>query len=128
MVFLNAGRASPTACLLIGHTMNSKLAREIYDIISDTCAVELYMDVIAKAVAYAHIRAEWVLADEKTQKGMRSQRTDSHSAFIAATKLLAANMAENEEPNSWIENIGNDRQESADFACWIHYHLSMEAE
>jgi len=108
--------------------MTSKLAREIYDIISDTCAVEMYMDLIQKAVVYAHIRAEWALADEKSQAGMRASRTVAHNAFIAATGALAQAMAENDESAAWRENIGNDRQESAEFACWIHYHLSMEAE
>ena len=108
--------------------MTSKLAREIYDIISDTCAVELYMDLIQKAVVYANIRAEWALADEKSQVAMRASRTAAHNVFIAATAALALAMAENEESSSWREHIGNDRQESAEFACWIHYHLSMEAE
>ncbi|MCX6308082.1 MAG: hypothetical protein NTY32_04335 [Bacteroidia bacterium] len=108
--------------------MTSKLAREIYEIISDTCAVELYMDLIQKAVVYAHIRAEWALADEKTQALLRASRTAAHNAFIAATGALSLAMAENEESSSWHEHIGNDRQESAEFACWMHYHLSMEAE
>jgi len=108
--------------------MTSKLAREIYEIISDTCAVELYMDLIQKAVVYAHIRAEWALADEKNQAVLRVSRTAAHNAFIAATSTLALAMAENDESASWTEHIGNDRQESAEFACWIHYHLSMEAE
>lgn len=108
--------------------MTSKLAREIFDTISDTCAVELYMDLIQKAVVYAHIRAEWALADEKTQAALRSSRTTAHNAFIASTAALAAAMAECDESASWREHIGNDRQESAEFACWIHYHLSMEAE
>lgn len=108
--------------------MTSKLAREIFDTISDTCAVELYMDLIQKAVVYAHIRAEWALADEKAQAALRTNRTAAHNAFIAATVALAAAMAECDESASWHEHIGNDRQESAEFACWIHYHLSMEAE
>jgi methionyl-tRNA synthetase len=108
--------------------MTSKLAREIFDTISDTCAVELYMDLIQKAVVYAHIRAEWALADEKTQSSMRAARTAAHNAFIASTAALASAMAECDESASWMENIGNDRQESAEFACWIHYHLSMEVE
>lgn len=108
--------------------MTSKLAREIYDTISDTSSVELYMDLIQKAVVYAHIRAEWALADEKSQSSMRPTRTTAHNAFLAATAALALAMAESDESTSWRENIGNDRQESAEFACWIHYHLSMEAE
>lgn len=108
--------------------MTSKLAREIYDTISDTCAVELYINLIQKAVVYAHIRAEWALADEKSQASMRASRTAAHNAFIAATGAMALAMAENDESSSWREHIGNDRQESAEFACWIHYHLSMEAE
>lgn len=108
--------------------MTSKLAREIFDTISDTCAVELYMDLIQKAVVYAHIRAEWALADEKTQASMRASRTAAHNAFIASTSALALEMAECDESSTWREHIGNDRQESAEFACWIHYHLSMEAE
>jgi hypothetical protein len=108
--------------------MTPKIAREIYDIISDTYAVEQYMDVISKAVAYAHLRAEWALSDETTQKSMRAKRTATHNAFIKATRELASSMAENDEPSSWIDHIGNDRQESADLACWIHYHLSSEIE
>ncbi len=108
--------------------MTSKLAREIFDTISDACAVELYMDLIQKAVIYAHIRAEWALADEKTQSSLRAARTAAHNDFIAATGALAKEMAECDESASWYDNIGNDRQESAEFACWIHYHLSMEAE
>lgn len=108
--------------------MTSKLAREIFDTISDTSAVELYMDLIQKAVVYAHIRAEWALADEKNQAAMRASRTAAHNAFIATTGALAQAMAESDEPSTWRENIGKDRQESAEFACWIHYHLSMEAE
>jgi len=108
--------------------MTSKLAREIYDTISDTCAVELYIDLIQKAVVYAHIRAEWALADEKSQASMRASRTAAHNDFIAATGAMALAMADNDESSSWREHIGNDRQESAEFACWIHYHLSMEAE
>lgn len=108
--------------------MTSKLAREIFDTISDTSSVELYMDLIQKAVVYAHIRAEWALADEKSQSNMRPTRTAAHNAFIAATAALALAMAESDESTAWRENIGNDRQESAEFACWIHYHLSMEAE
>jgi hypothetical protein len=107
--------------------MTPKLAREIYDIISDTSFVELYMDVIAKAVSYAQIRAAWTLSDEQAQTAMRKHRTSVHNAMIQALDKLATNMATADEPFAWFETLQNDRQESAEFACWVHYHLSLEA-
>jgi hypothetical protein len=107
--------------------MTPKLAREIYDIISDSSEVELYMDVMTKAVAYAQIRVEWTLSDEQTQAKNRERRHAVHDEMIKAVELLALRMSEAEEPTAWFENLQNDRQESAEFACWVHYHLSLEA-
>jgi hypothetical protein len=106
-------------------------ARVCYEIIRDAelpprlhpLRRELYL----KALDYARIRAEWVVSSREQRLEMDQRRRLAHNAFIDACIILSRNMGSNGGDNSWRAELGDDRKNIGDFACYIHCFLGMEA-
>ncbi|MDD4729741.1 MAG: hypothetical protein WC108_01680 [Bacteroidales bacterium] len=108
--------------------MTPEIASRIYGIISKTSYVKLFEKIQKKSVEYAHIRAEFALADRETQIEMDPSRTIVHNALIDCIKILARNMGAAGEDVEWYRLLlKGDRYEIGKFACWVHWYLSDEA-
>lgn len=104
--------------------MTPEIASRIYGTISKTSQVKLFEKTQKKAVEYAHIRAEFALADRETQIEMDPPRTIVHNALIDCINILARNMGAAGEDVEWHGLLRNDRYEIGKFACWVHWYLS----
>lgn len=83
--------------------------------------------MLKKSIAYAHIRAEWKLADYETRIEMDTPRSIAHNAFIDACNILSRNMHLTGEDATWRKKLGENRKEIGDFACYLHAILGIKA-
>ena len=82
---------------------------------------------MAAAVRYAGIRAKWCLESADGRRGMDTERTRAHDAFIDSCNILSRNQAKNGEDNTWRAKLGDDRKVIGDFACYVHCILGIGA-
>jgi hypothetical protein len=106
---------------------NIELFRQIFIDIHKSKEKELVNDLIGYAVRYAQIRVEWMLSDVNRRIEIDNLRTNSHDAFIDSCNILSRQMGKLSEDNSWRQSLGNGRKTIGDFACYIHYALSIKA-
>src|SRR5665647_600646 len=104
--------------------MTPEIASRIYGTISKSSHVKLFEKTQKKAVEYAHIRAEFALADRETQMEMDPPRTIVHNALIDCINILARNMGAAGEDVEWYALLKDNRYEIGKFACWVHWYLS----
>src|SRR5688500_474115 len=107
--------------------MNYDQAIAIYSGFRDTQLTELKSDLIEAAVRYARVRVDWLLTDAETRRSMEAGRTSSHNAFIIACDILSRNMEKKGESGAWRVQLGQDRKEIGDFACFMHCLLGISA-
>ncbi|MEI8356537.1 MAG: hypothetical protein WCG31_10700 [Deltaproteobacteria bacterium] len=88
---------------------------------------ERRLDLFRKGVEYARIRVEWQLSAPEERLGMDERRRALHNAFIEACESMAMDMREEGEELSWKSELGCDRKEIGDFACYIHLILGLVA-
>lgn len=81
--------------------------------------------LIAAAIRYAHIRAEWKLLSAEERMSADAERTAAHNRFIDACNILFRNQTSADEDASWHKSIGADRKMIGDFACWIHAFVAI---
>ena len=87
----------------------------------------LRTELFAKAVEYAHLRAQWQLSSPANRDHMDAHRTLAHNAFIDACNILSRNMGAEGLDISWRAEIGDDRKKIGDFACQISCLLGLAA-
>jgi hypothetical protein len=85
------------------------------------------MHLFRKAVDYARIRAEWQISPLEERVAMNVKRTASHDAFIEACDMMGRAMGNEKEDSSWREDLGYDRKEIGDFACYVNLILGLTA-
>lgn len=107
--------------------MHIETARMIYDAIKSTRMTELRDDLIQDAVRYARLRVDWQLATGDERKQIDEVRTRAHDAFISSCNILSRAMLKNGEDVSWREQLGPDRKEIGDWACWMHAFMGISA-
>ena len=83
--------------------------------------------LLAKAVEYAYLRAQWQLSSPSDRNHVDSRRTLAHNAFIDTCNILSRNMGAEGFDISWRAEVGNDRKNIGDFACQISYLLGLSA-
>ncbi len=88
---------------------------------------EQRLRLFRKAVDYANIRVEWQLADPADRALMDPARTRAHDAFIEICDDMGRSMAGEGEDVSWRDDLGGDRKEIGDFACYLHLILGLVA-
>ncbi len=87
--------------------------------------VELFNDMLSKAVRYASIRAQWLLLDREQRRAGDESRTMAHDAFIASVNILGR--LEGDAGKVWLDRLENDRKRIGDLACHIGCFLGLEA-
>lgn len=100
-------------------------AYQCYGLVKDSQHAVARRELFRKAVAYAHLRANWMLATREERLDMDQRRTLAHNAFIDACNILSRAMAADED-NSWRAVLGDDRKTIGDFACYLHCFLGIE--
>lgn len=92
---------------------------------SDSDMMELYRDMIARAVRYAHIRAGWntLTREQKVEKD--DSRTTAHDAFIVSVNIVAR--VEGDAGAAWRERLTDERKRIGDFACYIALFEAIRA-
>lgn len=88
---------------------------------------EQRMDFFRAAADYARLRSEWQLAAPEGKAAMNSTRTLAHDTFISTCDTMAQVMGETGEDASWRADLGNDRKELGDFACYVNLMLGLAA-
>ncbi len=89
--------------------------------------VEPRMELFRKAIDYAGIRAEWQISGPEKRLEMNEARTRTHDAFIEACDMMGRRMSDEREDASWREDLGDDRKEIGDLACYLHLMLGLAA-
>ncbi len=107
--------------------MDWEKATRIAYAIGKSRLVELRLDFFRKAADYARIRVDWQLMTPGERTAMDAARTASHDAFIEACDMLCRCMEEEKEDISWRQDLGYDRKEIGDFACYLQLILGLVA-
>ena len=107
--------------------MDYEKALFIWRLIGSTALAELRLDLECAAIEYSNIRVQWRLALPEQRIEMDRPRTDAHNLFIDACNVLSRNMAKNGESIEWRANLGTDRKDIGDFACFIALFLGLAA-
>jgi len=107
--------------------MDHSKAFSLYQEVQQTQAcAEQYKNLLSCAARYSRIRTEF-LAPVEGKKMMGRTRSISHDAFIDSCNRLRRAMYNNGEPNEWCVQLGTDRKEMGDWACFIRLFLGLEA-
>ena len=107
--------------------MTHETASEIHEAIKASAQAAPRMDLYRLAVHYADIRANWRLSSPEERRRMNSTRTATHDALIDATNILRRQMAAHGEDVSWFGEMGSDRKEIGDLACYLACFLGIAA-
>jgi hypothetical protein len=107
--------------------MDWEKATRIACAIGGSRLVEPRMRLFRAAVDYARIRAQWQLSSLEERVAMNAGRTASHDAFIEACDVMGRSMGNENEDASWRNELGYDRKEIGDFACYINLILGLAA-
>lgn len=107
--------------------MDWEKATRIAYAIGKSRLIELRAQLFRRAVDYARIRAEWQLSTPEERISMNAARTRAHDLFIEACDMMGRCMQDEKEDFSWRGELGNDRKEIGDFACYIHLILGLVA-
>ena len=110
--------------------MNPEKAASIYRAIWDISGmdlVDLRDEFIDAAIRYARIRVDWIRAIPTERVGREQERTLAHDALIDACNILSRALLQAGFSADWRAELGNDRKEIGDFACYLHYRLGLDA-
>lgn len=94
---------------------------------ADDDLVRCREDFVAAAVRYARKRVDWQLADVEGQMEMERSRRAAHETFIDSCNVLARSMSKKGLSSEWRAQLGEDRRELGDFACFVHLILGLRA-
>jgi hypothetical protein len=105
--------------------MNYEKAIHLLSEIESSKFSDLKTNLYSAAINYAKIRMDYY-DDIFERPALEKQRTLSHDVFIDTCNILSRNMLKNEEDASWRKDLGFDRKEIGDFACFIALLKSLE--
>lgn len=105
--------------------MNETTARNLFCRIEQAKEKELRDDLYRYAIRYARTRADWHFYSEEERRQSDRSRTRLHNALIDACNILCRAMVAAGEDVSWREELGDDRREIGDLACYIHCFLGL---
>jgi hypothetical protein len=107
--------------------MDYEMAVEIWRQIRASALGELRQELVELAVRYARMRVDYWLAKPEQQRLLGADRSRCHDALIAKCDILARNMAQRGEDDLWRIQLGPDRKDIGDFACFLHAMLGVAA-
>lgn len=105
--------------------MNYEKAILLLSSIESSKLIKLKRSFYSAAINYAKIRMDYY-EDESGRPAIESVRTISHNVFIDECNIISRNMLKNGEDASWRKELGSDRKEIGDFACFIALLKSFE--
>ena len=105
--------------------MDLSIAEKIYSQIISSSLTSMVDKLIRSGIRYARIRVDWYLSPSDERHELDDERRIAHDAFISSCDILARNMGEIGEDNSWRRLLGDDRKVIGDFACIIHMILGL---
>ena len=88
---------------------------------------DLYQDLLVTSLRYARLRAEWFVAGLEARQEMDARRTAAHDALIDACNILSRAMHQRGKSTAWRRQVGENRKEIGDFACWLHAVMGIRA-
>ena len=91
---------------------------------SDNDHVELFDEMISKAIRYAGIRSGWRLLTREQKIDTDESRTMAHNAFITSVNIVAR--LEKEAGAAWRERLSDDRKRIGDMAAFIALFIALE--
>lgn len=107
--------------------MDWEKATRIAYTIGNSRLIVFRMALFRKAADYARMRVDWQLSTPEERLLMDGARTKSHDAFIEACDMMSRCMEDEKEDFSWRADLGKDRKEIGDFACYLHLILGLVA-
>jgi len=107
--------------------MDLNTTEKIYPQIVSSSLTPMVNKLMKTGIRYARLRVDEYLLPIDERYGLDNERKIAHDAFISSCDILARNMGEIGENNSWRTMIGSDRKEIGDFACWIHLIVGLKA-
>ena len=102
-----------------------KLHQEIAEeAAGDPDAEELYDDMIASAIDYAGMRAQWTIKDNDWRSSHDDKRTAYHDDLSASINILARYLKKIGKAAAWRDVLGYDekgldRKRIGDFGCFL---------
>lgn len=83
-----------------------------------------------KAIEYARIRTDWFFISIEEKRVINKNRTIKHDAFIDSINAISRYMKNNEQDNSWYDDLPDfrsqtGRKEWGDIACYTHCYLGL---
>lgn len=93
----------------------------------DEDALELYEDLLADAIKYAAIRAEWTQMTREEKMDRDPYRTAIHDSVIMDINVLARYLRKNGKEAKWRDMLGDEesdriyRKTIGDFACYLAF-------
>ena len=94
---------------------------------NDEDAIELYNDFLEGAVAYANVRAGWLLLSNDEKMEQDKGRTYKHDSVINRVNILARYLDKIGKDVSWREALGESRKAIGDFACYVSLVYGLRA-
>lgn len=94
---------------------------------NDEDAMELYNDFLEGAVAYANVRAGWLLLSNDEKMDQDKGRTYKHDSVINRVNILARYFEKTGKEVSWREDLGESRKAIGDFACYVSLVYGLRA-
>lgn len=73
------------------------------------------------------MRVAWLRAGAEDRREMDGRRSAAHDVLIDSLNALSRRMRDLGEDNGWRGEIGLDRGEIGDFACFVHCLLGLAA-
>lgn len=113
--------------------MRSIHSQIISEIGTDAEALELYDELMEKAVKYASYRAKWFVWDREERMEQDSGRSSCHNALIICFNMLARYLKMQGKEAAWRDELGYEeddkynRKAIGDFACYLVFVNSLNA-
>ena len=114
-------------------TMQSIHFQMISEIGNDEEGVELYKELIEKAIRYVSYRAKWFVWDREERMEQDASRSSCHNALIINFNMLARYLKMQGKAATWRDELGYEEDDKynrkviGDFACYLVFVNSLNA-
>ena len=107
--------------------MTHDVAKQIHAGIEKTQHIDLKKQFLRAAVRYARIRTDWCLVTRDERLNQDQARRFAHNDLVDSSNILSRAMANSDEDTSWRRDLGDERMEIGDYACFLHCFLGLRA-
>lgn len=95
---------------------------------ADADAIELYSELLFKAIEYSNIRVRWATMSIAEKTAVDHGRTMKHDALIVKFNQLAKYLKLHGKPAYWRERLGDEktaRKTLGDMGCYIVFATAL---